>query len=722
MLAFDGTKNLYTSKPLPSKEVEHCVAIDEKSNQDFFITLKLASTLDMEELKSPFDPDVHQKHIQALDILIRHAASQTHEAVGRYFFKLPHNPPDKLAEVYHGFYTTFRPCKSEPMLNIDFAAMSFCHSMTLLKFAEKVKKERGASSLPELLSKELKGLQIYTTYLGYKRFYRVERVSEKSAKDQDITVEEKKMNVAQYFKNKGLKIKSHLRCIKCEGQDQYLPQDLCHIPAQPYRHEAFKEVIQEAFRDSNPMERFTFIQDTADELFKTSRDTLNEFRIELIGEMVKLNGRIISPPSVKFMRGQLMPDEGSWKMLFSHRFFSSRNGPTRFSVLAVDCKINENIGIELTDIGEGLGIKLEYSEFKDITTTDDPLKCLCNGFKDLQAAELVLVVLGNPNLYATVKAAADVSVGVLTQCLQVQRLSDNNYPLWRSICLKINAKLGGCNNVLCKTDSEETITHAMVIGIDVNHPAPGDTHTPSLSACVASMDQHAFQYRARVGVQMDNDNQPVGRKEVVMDLKAMVLNHLQSYQENRKALPEKIIVYRDGVGEGQFKDLKAKEVNDIRSACQAMGRKFNPPLTYIVVQKRHHTRFQPLRGDKPQKFNVPPGTTVQETITHPEHDNFFLCSQKGVLGTSRPAHYHILCNDSKYDLYKLQKLTYDLCHLVARCTRSVSTPAPVYYAHLAAFRAKKHIEGRGLRGQLTKTHYTEAVTLQPSIAETMYFV
>lgn len=221
LLAFDGTKNLYTSKPLPSKEVEHCVAIDEKSNQDFCITLKLASSIDMEELKSPFDPDVHQKHIQALDILIRHAASQTHEAVGRYFFKLPHDPPDKLAEVYRGFYTTFRPCKSEPMLNIDFAAMPFCHSMTLLEFAEKVKEERGASSLPEndLLSKELKGLQIYTTYMGYKRFYRAERVSEKTANDQVITVEGTEMNIAQYFENKGQKIKSHLRCIKCEGED-----------------------------------------------------------------------------------------------------------------------------------------------------------------------------------------------------------------------------------------------------------------------------------------------------------------------------------------------------------------------------------------------------------------------------------------------------------------------------------------------------------------------
>jgi eukaryotic translation initiation factor 2C len=32
--------------------------------------------------------------------------------------------------------------------------------------------------------------------------------------------------------------------------------------------------------------------------------------------------------------------------------------------------------------------------------------------------------------------------------------------------------------------------------------------------------------------------------------------------------------------------------------------------------------------------------------------------------------------------------------MFARCTRSVSYPAPTYYAHLAAFRARAYIENK----------------------------
>lgn len=39
----------------------------------------------------------------------------------------------------------------------------------------------------------------------------------------------------------------------------------------------------------------------------------------------------------------------------------------------------------------------------------------------------------------------------------------------------------------------------------------------------------------------------------------------------------------------------------------------------------------------------------------------------------------------------LQCLTYQLCHTYVRCTRSVSIPAPAYYAHLVAFRARYHL-------------------------------
>lgn len=40
---------------------------------------------------------------------------------------------------------------------------------------------------------------------------------------------------------------------------------------------------------------------------------------------------------------------------------------------------------------------------------------------------------------------------------------------------------------------------------------------------------------------------------------------------------------------------------------------------------------------------------------------------------------------------ELQQLTYQLCHTYVRCTRSVSIPAPAYYAHLVAFRARYHL-------------------------------
>ena len=60
-------------------------------------------------------------------------------------------------------------------------------------------------------------------------------------------------------------------------------------------------------------------------------------------------------------------------------------------------------------------------------------------------------------------------------------------------------------------------------------------------------------------------------------------------------------------------------------------------------------------------------------------------------GTSRPSHYHVLYDDNEFTADDVQCLTYQLCHTYVRCTRSVSIPAPVYYAHLVAFRARYHL-------------------------------
>lgn len=72
--------------------------------------------------------------------------------------------------------------------------------------------------------------------------------------------------------------------------------------------------------------------------------------------------------------------------------------------------------------------------------------------------------------------------------------------------------------------------------------------------------------------------------------------------------------------------------------------------------------------------------------------NFTVLNIKNIFqGTSRPSHYHVLWDDNHFESDELQCLTYQLCHTYVRCTRSVSIPAPAYYAHLVAFRARYHL-------------------------------
>ncbi|KRZ65271.1 putative protein tag-76, partial [Trichinella papuae] len=60
-------------------------------------------------------------------------------------------------------------------------------------------------------------------------------------------------------------------------------------------------------------------------------------------------------------------------------------------------------------------------------------------------------------------------------------------------------------------------------------------------------------------------------------------------------------------------------------------------------------------------------------------------------GTSRPTRYYVLYDESNMDANTMQSITYYLCHLYGRCTRSVSIPAPVYFADLVCARARYHV-------------------------------
>lgn len=70
----------------------------------------------------------------------------------------------------------------------------------------------------------------------------------------------------------------------------------------------------------------------------------------------------------------------------------------------------------------------------------------------------------------------------------------------------------------------------------------------------------------------------------------------------------------------------------IREACLTLSQEYRPKVTFIVVQKRHHTRFFPsdFREGVGKSRNVPPGAIVDHTVTSSESFDFYLCSHFGI--------------------------------------------------------------------------------------------
>ena len=235
------------------------------------------------------------------------------------------------------------------------------------------------------------------------------------------------------------------------------------------------------------------------------------------------------------------------------------------------------------------------------------------------------------HLYPEIKRVGDNVLGIATQCVQSKHVQQAKPQLCVNISLKINAKLGGINHVIDPTEISPVFREPVIIfGADITHPSSAEDGIPSIAAVVASMDTNATKYCARVRAQ--RHKKQGGAQEIINDLAAMVKELLiEFYKANRKLKPTKIIFYRDGVSEGQFDQVLVHEVRAVQQACMMLEKEYRPRITFVVVQKRHHTRLfcEERRDETGKAGNVPPGTTVDSGITHPYEFDFYLCSHFG---------------------------------------------------------------------------------------------
>ncbi|XP_072043848.1 piwi-like protein 1 [Amphiura filiformis] len=240
------------------------------------------------------------------------------------------------------------------------------------------------------------------------------------------------------------------------------------------------------------------------------------------------------------------------------------------------------------------------------------------------------------------------------------------------IAMQINCKLGGELWAL-----EIPLKSTMIIGIDNYH----DSSTKGRSVCgvVCSMNKDFTRYYS------DCTFQHTGQ-ELIDGLRPILLAALKKFYEINGALPDKVIVYRDGVGDGQLPAVVEHELPQMLEMLKAIGPDYNPKVAVVVVKKRINNRFFYAPNPNANTHaNPPPGTIIDKDVTKPDLYDFFLVSQSVRQGTVTPTHYNVIWDTSGLKLDHIQRLTYQLCHLYYNGRGTIRVPAPCLYAHKLAF-------------------------------------
>uniref|UniRef100_A0A8C6EDK5 Argonaute RISC catalytic component 3 n=1 Tax=Microcebus murinus TaxID=30608 RepID=A0A8C6EDK5_MICMU len=679
---YDGKRSLYTANPLPvaTTGVDLDVTLPGEGGKDrpFKVSIKFVSrvswhllheVLTGRTLPEPLELDkpISTNPVHAVDVVLRHLPSMKYTPVGRSFFSAPEGYDHPLGggrEVWFGFHQSVRPAMWKMMLNIDVSATAFYKAQPVIQFMCEVLDIHNIDEQPRPLTDS----------------HRVKFTKE----------------------IKGLKVEvTHCGTMRRKYR-------VCNVTRRPASHQTFPLQLE----NGQTVER------TVAQYFREKYTLQLKYPHLPCLQVGQEQKHTYLPLEVcNIVAGQRcikkLTDNQTSTMIKA----TARSAPDRQEEIS---RLNRTVATPSHGVWDMRGKQFH-------TGVEIKMWAIACFATQRQCREEILKGIYICSI-AEVKRVGDTLLGMATQCVQVKNVIKTSPQTLSNLCLKINVKLGGINNILVPHQRPSVFQQPVIfLGADVTHPPAGDGKKPSIAAVVGSMDAHPSRYCATVRVQRP-------RQEIIQDLASMVRELLIQFYKSTRFKPTRIIFYRDGVSEGQFRQVLYYELLAIREACISLEKDYQPGITYIVVQKRHHTRL--FCADRTERVgrsgNIPAGTTVDTDITHPYEFDFYLCSHAGIQGTSRPSHYHVLWDDNCFTADELQLLTYQLCHTYVRCTRSVSIPAPAYYAHLVAFRARYHLvdkehdsaEGSHVSGQSNGRDpqaLAKAVQIHQDTLRTMYF-
>lgn len=175
------------------------------------------------------------------------------------------------------------------------------------------------------------------------------------------------------------------------------------------------------------------------------------------------------------------------------------------------------------------------------------------------------------------------------------------------IGIQMNCKLGGLPWL-----PSIPMGCVMTVGFEI---AKDSSNQKRYGCLVATMDlkvptrENTSERQTRFFSKVEEINGP----DCSLQLTSSMVLALEAYEKEHHVLPDRIIFYRGGVGDGDLPYIKETEVSILKGRLQDYYAENQQvlKLVYMVATKKINTRFFLANSDR----HINPGTVVDTTIT-----------------------------------------------------------------------------------------------------------
>jgi len=739
--SFDGTK-LYVPKKIRDTEVT--VQSITITGENVNVTFKFKKQKDQGDWDMIYILNVQFNKIMRTLQLVQHNRNHFDPTVA-------HKIPAYNLEVWPGYVTAVDMFEGGLLLQLDVVSRVL-RTETVRDVLTSIFKKYGAKDFKTEAEKALLGTSVLTRYNN--KSYVVDDIDFDSTPMTSFTNHSgQTMTFYEYYeKNYSLKIVDTKQPLlvsrpKKRAQATQGVETIINLVPELCLMTGLTDAMRADFKIMKEVGNFTRIspelrQEKLLAYIKRVRDNpeakahLEDWGFEVCPFTMPLEGRILTPEVMCFGNNyrETVTPKADWGRAATTKPVLTAIPVTKWAIFYVDK--NEKIVQNFCKCIQQQGIKMgiNYSAPKPVKLANDRTETYLAKIRDaiIPGAQLIVTIFPQmrTDRYSAIKKLCYVDQPIASQVINLKTISNEKklVSVVQKIALQINCKLGG-ELWACQTPFEDL----MVVGIDVYHDKTSGGR--SVAGVVTSMNDTLSRYHSVTVIQQQG-------QEVVNALAPAFVQGMVKYYEVNNRWPKHIVVFRDGVGDGQLDTTAQHEAGQFIRAFQhiteegkengngnghgngngngngngkrwsgkledlsrMLPNSYNPGFTFVVVQKRINTRILAIKqaGPKPIYENPPPGTVLDHTVTRFKYKDFFLVPQNVNQGTVSPTHFVVLrelgtepayreLNMPVLDATDVQKLAYKLTHMYYNWPGTVRVPAPVQYAHKLCDLVGQHI-------------------------------